>query len=334
MVLYADVRAPIPRPPENGLLYAANRLGLLDGVLDITGRGEPAPTQPPAQTGPAETADTGPESTADERVGGVTFLPNPCTGGGTYDPCDPAATPLIEPSAFPDAVQSAGFPVKIGVGPCDTRDGYTRDESTRIALEHLNVRQHYIVGREFWRGDQATESGLPTPFLADSSATSIAGEGLSVCGGLALLEEVIAGVATDGEGVAYCGGARGLIHASPALATAWSMNYLATRDPATGLLRTTGMGTYIISGPGYDGTGPGYSGPEETGDGESWAYATGYLQVRLLSAQTPPRNESIDKATNAYTQWAERGANVALDGCCAAAVQIDLGDCSVVPGSG
>lgn len=334
MPLYASVDAPIPRPPENGLLHVAARLGVLDGVLDITNRGESAPTQPPTGSGRPETQSFGPESTPEERVGGVSFLPSPCSGGNTYDPCNPDAEPLASPSGFPDAVYSAGFPVKVGVGPCDTRDGYTRDESERIALEWLNVRQHYIVGREFWRGEQATASGLPTPFLADSTMSTVIGEDLSVCGGLGLLEEAIAGVATDSEDASLCGGARGLIHASPALATAWSMNYLATRDPLTGLLRTTGMGTIIISGPGYDGTGPGYSGPEETSDGESWAYATGWFQARLDAPQLPPRRESIVKSTNEYTQWAERGANIALDTCCTVAVQIDLGDCSLVDGSG
>lgn len=281
-----------------------------------------------------ETQDFEADATFDEEVGGVNFLPNPCSGGGTYDPCSPAAEPLIEPSAFPASVNSAGFPVKVGVGPCSTQDRFIRDNSQRIALEWLNVRQHYIVGREFWRGDQANESNLPTPYLTDPTMSTVIGTGLGICGALGLLEEAIAGVASDDDGGSLCGGARGLIHASPALATAWSMNYLATRDPVSGLLRSTGMGTVIISGPGYDGTGPGYSGPDEEVDGETWAYATGYLQARLNAPQLPDLASSINRATNQYTQWAERGANIAVDTCCTVAVQAVLGDCSNVSGSG
>ncbi len=329
MPLYADVRAPIPRPPLTGLLASASALGVLEGTLNVTERpGDDGFTAPEPYD---PTQATGPDSTAPERVGGVQFLPNPCAGGGTFDPCDPEATPLVDPSEFPDYTQSGGIGLKVGIGPCSTLDGYTREESRRIAAEFLNVRQHYLAGREFWRGEQATAAGLPNFFLADASTTSIIGTDLAPCGALGALESAIAGVGSDVEHDLVCSGARGIIHASPAVAVAWTSNYLAYRQGNQ--LYTTALNTPIITGPGYDGTGPGYDGPDEAQSGYSWAYATGWLQVRLDQPFLPEREMSIDLDTNAYVQWASRGFNVAVDTCCVAAVQIALGDCSPEWGS-
>lgn len=328
MPLYQPVDPPPKRPPQNGLLQAARLLNLLvDGNMSAVDA--PAPTEPPE--GQGQTA----EREMWHRVGGVNFLPGPCDGGGTWDPCDPAATPLVTSSEFPAGVESAGFPLKVGV-ECTTQDPYTRENARRIAVEFLDWRQHYLVGREFWRGEQATASGWPNFFLADSSQTETIGVGLSTCGALGLLEEAAAGVATNAAGEPFCGGYQAIIHASPALVNAWSRDFLIERvgNPNTGQYMITPQGTIVITGPGYDGTGPGYDGPEDAPEGESWAYLTGMLQVRLSPVQVYDRKSSIDYDTNAYEQWAVRAANVAVDDCCALAVQADLGECSVESGTG
>lgn len=332
MPLYRGVNPPVPRPPRTGLLQAARVLGFLSGQMASTEG--PAPTEPPSQGEREGSWVPDQNITANENtwheVGGVSWLPFPCAGGGTYDPCAPAATPLIDASEFPEGVQSAGFPVKYGV-ECTATDPYTREQSAIYATRMLDVRQHYIIGREFWRGEQATESGWPNVYLTDASTTQTIGVGLSTCGALALLEEAIAGNAISGSDL-VCSGAQGYIHASPALATAWARDYNVVWEG--GVLVTTSTRTPVISGPGYDGTGPGYPSPEEQGEGESWAYATGPFDVRLSPTQTIARRDSINKATNVYTQWAERAANVATDACCITAVQVDLGSCSTESGTG
>ena len=130
-------------------------------------------------------------------------------------------------------------------------------------------------------------------------------------------EEAISGVAEDVYGseddTIVCGGARGYIHASPALAVAWARDYNVEWEG--GILVTTATRTPVIAGPGYDGTGPGYPGPEEVDDSDTWAYATGPFDVRLSPTMLQERRDSIDKNTNVYTQWAERAANVATDSC-------------------
>lgn len=327
MPLYADVRAPIPRPPVTGLLSSAATLGVLDGTLGVT---EDASSGGPAPEPYDASQQTGPESTAPERVGGVSFLPSPCTGGGTFDPCSPAADPVVEAADFPAYTESAGVPLKVGVS-CTAQDTYVRENGRRIAAEWLNVRQHYLAAREFWRGEQAQASGWPNFYLADASTTETVGTDLAPCGALAALESAIAGVARDAEADSVCGGARGIIHASPAVAVAWTMNYLAYRVGSQ--LYTAALNTPIITGPGYDGTGPGYDGPSEPVSGYSWAYATGWLQVRLDTPWLPDMEWSVDPATNEYVQWAQRGVNVAVDTCCTAAVQVALGDCSPEWGS-
>lgn len=329
MPLYQPVAPPPKRPPQNGLLQAARLLGMLvDGTMSAVEG--PAPTEPPE--GQQQTTDR----EAWHRVGGVSFLADPCTGGGTFDPCDPSAEPLVAADTFPAGTESAGFPVKAGV-ECVTTDRYTRDESAAIATRYLDWRQHYLIGREFWRGEQATAAGWPNFYLADSSQTTTIGVGLSPCGALGLLEEAAAGVATDTEGSTYfCGGSQAIIHASPALANAWARDFTVERvgNPNQGMYLITPQGTIVITGPGYDGTGPGYDGPEDVGEGETWAYLTGWLQVRLSPTEVYTRESSVNKDTNSYEQWAVRAANVAADSCCALAVQAVLGDCSVESGTG
>lgn len=325
MPLYQPVPPPPRRPPPGGLLQAARLLGFLDGTMSAV-EALP-PTEPPE--GQQQSA----ERDAWHRVGGVNFLPGPCAGGGTFDPCDPSADPVTS-ADFPAGTESAGFPVKVGV-ECTAVDPYTRDESRRIATEYLDWRQHYLIGREFWRGEQATASGWPNLFLTDTSTTTTIGVGLSTCGALGKLEEAAAGVATNQAGEFYCGGYQSLIHASPALANAWARDYLVMREGGqNGSFLITAQGTPVITGPGYDGTGPGYDGPEDASEGESWAYLTGPLQVRLSPTQVPDRRQSVTKTTNDYEQWAWRAANVAVDGCCVLAVQADLGSCSVESGTG
>lgn len=328
MPLYQPVAAPPKLPPQNGLLQAARLLGMLvDGTMAAVEG--PAPTEPPEGQQQSAGRD------AWHRVGGVNFLSGPCEGGGTYDPCDPAATPLVDTSEFPAGTEVAGFPVKVGV-ECTTNDPYTRDESSRIATEFLNWRQHYLIGREFWRGEQATAAGWPNFFLADASVTETIGVGLSPCGAMGLLEEAAAGVATNAAGEFYCGGYQSIIHASPALAAAWARDFTVERvgNPNGGMYLITPQGTIVITGPGYDGTGPGYDGPEDASEGETWAYLTGMLQVRLSPTEVYDRTSGINRATNVYQQWATRAANVAVDSCCSLAVQVDLGSCSTESGTG
>jgi len=318
MPLYANVAPPPRRAPDNGLLVVAQRLGLLEGMLAASD-GD-APTVPPDMpSGVVPDNATGGNVRQWHEVGGVNFLPEPCLGGGTYDPCDPDAAPLVDASAYPAGVEVAGFPIKVGVS-CSAVDPYTRDESRRAAVSTLNVFQHRIAADEFWNGTQAQESSWPNPYLADA-ATPIVGSDLSTCGALARLEEAVAGNAVGSGPTFYCGGAQGLIHASPALATAWSKDYLVHRE---GGLLVTALGTVVVSGPGYNGVGPNGVTPAV---GSSYAYASGMVSVRLSDTQLFDRATSIDKAGNVYEQWAERAANIALDNCCVVAVEVDMTEC-------
>lgn len=325
--LYANVPPPPVGPPPSGLLVASRTLGFIrDGALPVVFEGYPTPDYMADVSQPEFAEQSPPDGNVPEarrawhRVGGVSYEQRPCSGGGTYDPCDPDP---VEVTSLGDPVYVAGFPIKVG-SACSALDGYTVARLPELVADLLWVRQHYIAGREFWTGEQAQASGWDNPYLQNAATVTTVGYSLSTCGGLAALEDAIGN---------ECSGGAAVIHASPALATAWARDFQVQR--VGDVLYTTAQGTPVISGPGYLGTGPDYTDPTEESAGTTWAYATGLLDVRLGPAvRSEPIATNIDKDTNKVTVWGERLAQISWDGCCHLAVQIDLGDCSPEDGSG
>jgi hypothetical protein len=109
--------------------------------------------------------------------------------------------------------------------------------------------------------------------------------------GLALLEEAIGAT-----------GREGIIHATPAIASAWGFDKLETRDG----LRTAN-GTPVAVGGGYIGADPAL-GTSPIANDTGWAFATGPVEVRLSEFQMLPDDisEALDRSINEVVYRAER----------------------------
>src|SRR5699024_6721981 len=120
--------------------------------------------------------------------------------------------------------------------------GYTPATAQDLAEVHLTTREEAGAEREFWTGDLGS-----SPSLVDDE-TTVLGTGQSATLGIAALEDWLA--------VEY--GSQGILHTTRGTALA-----LVTRGVAEikgGRLQTV-LGTPIVAGAGYPGTGPDGSSP-------------------------------------------------------------------------
>lgn len=187
-------------------------------------------------------------------------------------------------------------------------------EKARLALE---ICQNKAAEHEFWTGalakmdDTLDSEGLPNPnkYLASPDATVVGpGGAVKPAYGLALLEQALAD----------CGcGARGFIHATRGVAS--TLSALTVVDD----MLSTKLGTYVIAGTGYDGSGP--NGTEPAGS-QTWMYATGPISAHLGDIAITPDNlsEATNTSNNEVSFVAGREAAVTWDGCCHYAVLVDL----------
>lgn len=169
--------------------------------------------------------------------------------------------------------------------------------------------------------ESALVKGVPfstNPFVADSNMLALTGNtAVSPRVGLSYLEEAIAGLT----------GRQGIIHATPGTITAWgfgdelnpSSADVDESPPAIGL--RTSNGTPVISGAGYVDADPtSLAGPGAT---ESWAFATGPVEVRIGDGPTMDITESMDRLINLVTFRAERYALIDWDTALQVGILID-----------
>ncbi len=138
-----------------------------------------------------------------------------------------------------------------------------------------------------------------TPYLTDANLEKLnSGSAVSALEGLALLENAIAEVGN------------GMIHVTPATATALAAHYLIEED--RGQMRTR-IGTLVAVGAGYIGAYP-QGGSPAMGD-EEWAFASGFVEVhRDEDLILDSLANSLDRSTNDVTFIAERNYVVAWVG--------------------
>lgn len=194
---------------------------------------------------------------------------------------------------------------------CTSR-GLVFDEFLQRAQTAFQARESAGLERAFWLGlKDETPTNLDTPFIADTDATVLnSGTKTSVANALALLEDSIAA-----EGQA------GMIHMPAALAAVGGFN-LNQEGSGTNARLVTKLGTVVVPGAGYPGTGKDVTAITGT---SQWAFATGAIEVRrspLLSTPTDPR-EALNRSTNTYTVTLERMYLVTWDTCIHSAVLVD-----------
>jgi hypothetical protein len=257
-------------------------------------------------------------ATPDDRwANGVTWLPEHCVGGEVFDPCGPAAG---EGQEEREVLEFVAFTVEATI-ECSTLGGATlfQEYLDRVEAKLLGVESARIE-EEFWDGAVATAAGWPNKFLTDGDVTLP--EGASALGfvtALAVLEQAIADGTDWGEG---------MIHAKPFTVSIWASEGLVHRDG--NVLRTT-LGTVVVPGRGYPGTGP--SGQAHSAD-RAWAYATELVELRRSAITFSGSDvEAVVPETNERTVRASRNVAVTWDGCVQAGVLVDHTDDITVTGS-
>lgn len=261
-------------------------------------------------------------------IDGFNFDSDPCGGGHIVDPCNLAAN-----------ADTADTTTCIAVGPIqpyvvtaaekqstfDNRPEFYRERARRRLL----AGQSKIIEAEFWSGTQASARTWATnQYLANPTALTIlqSGAAMGIIDGLAALEQAIA----DGSSWE-----RGAIHATPRLVTHWISQQLVHAIPNPPGTLMTELGTVVIPGAGYPGTGPGGSAGINLNHLQ-WAFATPLPQIRLGEItfnETDNDIVAVDRATNDRTVRASRFAAVTIAPCFRAAALVNMTSALAVPGS-
>jgi hypothetical protein len=192
-------------------------------------------------------------------------------------------------------------------------EAWKYQERAKFALEQ---NQSKWIERQLWED----ELGLGGPALATSGAVVVNTAGaVDPSAGLRLLEEAAGDCSVGGEvmihGRAYAIGGmaeKGMVR----MATENDAVYEAGRPKMVDY-----MGSLVVPGRGYTGSGPNGEQPGAT----EWLYATGIVTVRLGEVFYTPDTlaQATDRSTNTVTYYAERAAAVAFDpDCCVLAVEV------------
>lgn len=180
------------------------------------------------------------------------------------------------------------------------------------------------VEHELWTGQVRNVAGFATPYLADPDndvAISVAGLGFITA--LAELEDAL--------GECSCAEPK-MIHAERRVVTAWRSRGLVDRSPDGSHLLTT-LGTVVVPGVGYPGTGPSQAQSGEGSFNSSYVYGTGRVRVFL----SPPayQGNPVETVTRTVNDWevrAEVTAIAVFDRCCTVGLPVLL--CDEYCGSG
>ena len=182
------------------------------------------------------------------------------------------------------------------------------DEFEREARRALEAFQSFLIERELWTGAIATLASFDNDFLMNAP-TAINGAALTPY--VTALGELEQALATCQPGQV------GMIHAQPRTVTTWIQNGLVTPEPNGRRLRTA-LGTIVVPGAGYPGTGTGLAAATKDA---SFAYGTGLVRVFLGPVEVFP---DFERSQNTQIVRAERAVAAVMDECCLVSVQVDL----------
>lgn len=223
---------------------------------------------------------------------------------GVGDPCKTAegeTTPGL-PKEFDGGVEvSEAEPFTVAGTFVCTPVGFTPQRANEIAQQHLLTREEARAEQAVWTGDLGN-----TPALATSETTILGTGPLSLTEGIGVLEKWI--------GDAY--GSLGVIHVDRLLGTALIEKGVVR---VNGNRATTVLGTPVVIGTGYPGTGP-------NGEAGRWAYVTpamiGYRSSVFSGSSRP--GDIFDRASNDLYGIAERTYLIGWDDCGVAAVELTI----------
>lgn len=156
------------------------------------------------------------------------------------------------------------------------------------------------IERELWTGAVAQAAGFPNDYL-ELNPTQVGGAAIGPRRALAELEQAVADVQA---------GVPAMIHAQPRVVTAWASAGLVTPSASGRQLRTA-LGTLVVPGAGYPGSGEGL---EAGAVGSSWAYVTGLVRVWLGPVQVIGLGPAeYDTSVNDFIVRAERATVYSFD---------------------
>lgn len=244
---------------------------------------------------------------------GIQFEPLACEPSLlTHDGCPTPAPAKVITRGIP-LVEADPFTVYHPIA-CSAPSFTDASLRARVTAQ-LNRGESRAVEQAFWEGNVLgvpLAQGLANAALSDDAIVLSGGVCLSPCGALGALEGALAD----------CYGSGGYIHAPAAAMPALFHDGYVQRD---GTRLRTPMGTTIIAGGGYPGTGPDGAAPSP---GCVWVFASGsvYLWRSAVDFTAGDPSEIINRENNDMVLIAERTYVVAFD-CCLFAVQMDVSCC-------
>lgn len=224
-------------------------------------------------------------------VGGV------CEVDENGDPVEPIGLPKEFNGGM--AVGEATPFTVVGTYECSPA-GNPIERASEVAQQHLLAREEARAEQALWTGDLGN-----TPALATEDTTVLGSGAMSPAQGIGLLERWIA--------VNY--GSLGVIHVDRLLGTVLVEKGIVK---VNGSKANTALGTPVVIGGGYPGTGP-------TGQAGTWAYVTPAMVGRRSDVFTSSNRpgDLLDRRTNDLFGVAERNYLIGWDPCGVAAVEIN-----------
>lgn len=236
----------------------------------------------------------------DRWLNGVNVYPYPSALPGLWDPCSAGTTRTKAEGEGEPLPMFASFVVYLPISCTAMSIGDPEEFAGRAEIA-MRAVESYAVEKQLVSGD-----GVATnPYLEDAAVTILAsGAAVSPAAALSYLEDAIGATAKQG-----------MIHATPSVVSQW---FDQTRDDSP---LVTVNGTRVAAGDGYIGSRP--TGGSAAAAGQSWAYATGPVEVRHSNVLMPDISEVLDRTNNDVTFRAERYALVEWDTVLQAAVLVD-----------
>jgi hypothetical protein len=188
--------------------------------------------------------------------------------------------------------------------------GYSFEEARQRVLTRMMLREQRAVERRVWQGVPAGGIG-GVPGLFQSASTLTAASCPTTA--LSALEQALADNGVVG----------GMIHARPHMSAQMARSHLLEKGPGRSI--TTRLGTPVVFGQGYNGTGPA---GEAVASTTEYMYASGRILLWGTDAEVPDPRQTMDLTTNTMYTLAEK-IYVAIVECGVWAIQVTR-DCSTV----
>lgn len=177
--------------------------------------------------------------------------------------------------------------------PCISTFGMFGRDGRGRARRLLEANLSRILENELWTGTRAQAAGFPNDYLMNGP-TILAGTMGHVS---ALVDLEQAYFELDNR--------PGMLHAQPRLVELWVRNGMVKPSPS-GRQLLTNLGTTVVPGSGYPGTGTGLAAATHT---NSFAYITGMVVV----ARTPVTDQTEDEAEMVYSSTNTRNVRAEAD---------------------